>query len=192
MSDEKKPDKNPEIQNQFGGQSSVKALDILRQYKKLNEKKLYGLTGPEQTLLTEIEKKLAHLVNTADKNSAANHRKNLRVDTKMEVKLETIQDFQKTYIRNISGGGLYIETSMIAKIGDKLDVHLQLPEDKEPFKVSTEVAWVNPRPVGKLPAGIGVKFLDLDSKKATKIQRLLEQAIEKELKAKRPKKEEET
>jgi uncharacterized protein (TIGR02266 family) len=168
--------------------SNVKALEILRMYKRLNEKKQFGLSDEEQSTLTEIEKKLAQLVNPSESKNATNQRRALRVATNLEVNLNTMYALKKAYIKNVSGGGLYIETASSATMGQKLEIELTLPGEESSFKVSTEVAWVNPRAVGDLGPGIGVRFLNLDDKKRTKIQRLVESALEKELTTKKPEK----
>ncbi|MBN8555461.1 MAG: TIGR02266 family protein [Deltaproteobacteria bacterium] len=161
---------------------SVNALDLLRTYKKLNERKNLGLSEQEQNLLNEIEKKLAQLVNPKEKKTVSNQRSNLRVGTNLAIKLATASDLKNAFMKNISGGGLYIETTEVFKMGQKLEVELTLPNDNQSFKVKTEIAWLNPSGMAGLPPGVGVKFLDLDQKIKNKIQSIIDSAIEKKIK----------
>lgn len=111
-------------------------------------------------------------------------RRTLRVSTRFEAKLETVGALKKAYIKNVSGGGLYIETDQFLAVGTKLSVSLTLPGGTEAEVLECEVAWSNPKRMDELPPGIGVKFLNLSDRTYSKIQKLIESTVETELKKK--------
>lgn len=55
------------------------------------------------------------------------------------------------FVRNISAGGLFIETNLITELGQKLTMTFSHPGSGHPIKVSGKVIRVDSR-------GIGVKF----------------------------------
>ncbi|HAY38384.1 MAG TPA: hypothetical protein DCY53_03000 [Desulfobacteraceae bacterium] len=55
------------------------------------------------------------------------------------------------FVRNISAGGLFIETNLITELGQKLTMTFSHPDSGDPIKVSGNVIRVDSR-------GIGVKF----------------------------------
>jgi len=57
------------------------------------------------------------------------------------------------FMRNISAGGLFIETKTPVYIDQELAMNFTLPDVGEPFNVTGKVVWANPK-------GIGVKLCD--------------------------------
>jgi Tfp pilus assembly protein PilZ len=57
------------------------------------------------------------------------------------------------FMRNISAGGLFIETKTPVYIDQELAMNFTLPDVGEPFNVTGKVVWANPK-------GIGVKLYD--------------------------------
>jgi Tfp pilus assembly protein PilZ len=55
------------------------------------------------------------------------------------------------FVRNISAGGLFIETNLITELGQKLTMTFSHPDSGDPIKVSGKVIRVD-------SGGIGVKF----------------------------------
>jgi hypothetical protein len=55
------------------------------------------------------------------------------------------------FVRNISAGGLFIETNLLSEIGQKLTMTFSHPNSGEPIKVSGKIVRVD-------SGGIGVKF----------------------------------
>ncbi len=54
-------------------------------------------------------------------------------------------------ISNISGGGVFIETSAAFEPGKHVRLEFKFPDEKEPVRVPGQIAW-------RSPEGIGVKF----------------------------------
>ncbi|MGB5992784.1 MAG: PilZ domain-containing protein [Desulfobacterales bacterium] len=55
------------------------------------------------------------------------------------------------FVQNVSAGGLYIETNLISKLGQKLTMTFSHPDSGDPIKVLGKVIRVD-------SGGIGVKF----------------------------------
>ena len=66
------------------------------------------------------------------------------------------------YMPFIKGGGLFIPTNKIFKIGDEVFMLLNLIDDPIKLKVVGHVIWITPVTQGTRPQGIGVQFSDKD------------------------------
>jgi Tfp pilus assembly protein PilZ len=55
------------------------------------------------------------------------------------------------FVRNISAGGLYIETNLVTELGQKLTMTFSHPESGDPIKVLGKIIRVDSE-------GIGVQF----------------------------------
>ncbi len=170
----------------FGETSSVKVLQWLTQYKKLSAKAPESLNDLERQLLKELEVKLAGIVaeklNEQVGTTDIQKRESLRVETELQLRYSSIAELQRSYIKNISGGGVFIQTSKILEIGTKIKLEIVIPHDPEPISVEGEVAWTNPRKLTATPQGMGVKFLNLSNKDYFRIQKQVSNKIEKILK----------
>lgn len=167
---------------EFGGESSVKALELLRQYKKLSEKRILGLTDDEEKTLKHLELALGKVLDSRASPAELNKRKGIRVSNRLEVKMQTPREVKNAYIKNISGGGLYVETEQFQAVGSKITVHIRFDEKSEPEPVECEVAWVNPKVMADLAPGMGVKFYKISDKTRSKVQRLVDEMLESEVK----------
>jgi uncharacterized protein (TIGR02266 family) len=97
------------------------------------------------------------------------NRKQVRFPLKLRVVSYTPEAFIHHYTSNLSLGGLFIETNAILSPGKKFDLKMFLFDAAGPMEIPCEVAWSRQEekqtPTGKLPQGMGVKFLDLSMKK---------------------------
>jgi hypothetical protein len=55
------------------------------------------------------------------------------------------------FVRNISSGGLYIETNLVSELGQQLHMTFSHPDSGDPIKVSGKIVRVD-------SGGIGVRF----------------------------------
>lgn len=164
------------------------ALSWLQQYRKLQARMSEGLSDAEQKQLQELEGKIAAFLEPKLKQQPPSHRQSIRVSSHFEVSVMDAAHMKKLYIKNISGGGFYIESPQPLEVGTKIDLRLSLPNSKNPLELKVEVAWSNPKGVGELPPGMGVKFLNLQAEDRNRIQALIDASLEKaiEKKVKRP------
>jgi len=66
------------------------------------------------------------------------------------------------YMPFIKGGGLFIPTNKVFKIGDEVFMLLSLIDDPVKLKVVGQVIWITPVTQGSRPQGVGVQFSDKD------------------------------
>jgi uncharacterized protein (TIGR02266 family) len=93
----------------------------------------------------------------------ADRRADPRVDVELEVHYRTAQEFTAAYIRDISGGGIFIRTQQPLPLNREVQVRFTLPGTSRTFVAHGLVVWTNPYPSrSSFPSGMGVKFLDLD------------------------------
>ncbi len=86
-----------------------------------------------------------------------------RVDVDLEVHYRTAQEFMAAYLRNISGGGLFIRSQQPLPLNREVQVRFTLPGISRPFTVRGVVVWTTPFPSrSSFPSGMGIKFLNLD------------------------------
>jgi uncharacterized protein (TIGR02266 family) len=96
------------------------------------------------------------------------NRKQVRFPLKLRVIAYTPEAFIHHYTSNLSLGGLFIETNAILSPGKKFDLKMFLFDAAGPMEIPCEIAWSRKEekftPTGKLPQGMGVKFLNLSNK----------------------------
>lgn len=116
-------------------------------------------------------------------------RKDARVAAEFEVQYGTAQEFSAAYTHNISRGGLYIQTRQPLDLSQKTLVRFTLPGTSHSFEVQGVVAWINfPSSRNPIPAGMGIKFLDLDPKARRLIADFVKKATQPALPPPRKKK----
>jgi Tfp pilus assembly protein PilZ len=84
------------------------------------------------------------------------------------------------FIVNINVLGAYLAWEETASVGEGLSLRFGTPGNALGIEIRTAVAWVNPKqqhPVHSLPAGFGVKFLDLADDVRRRIERIVEDYV---------------
>lgn len=102
-----------------------------------------------------------------------NRRKNLRYPI-IVLKIEEGSERQPLfgYARDISRGGLFIESINPRKPGDRYQIRFTLPEKGFEVRCRCEVVWMREyKKKAKLQPGYGVRFLDLPDDVAQRIDR---------------------
>lgn len=97
-------------------------------------------------------------------------RKHARLAIAVDVDISSGDNFYAGRTRDMSEGGLFIETDVDLPVGSVISVQLGLLKRK--FSLRAEVTWVlgNDRAV----EGVGVRFLDLTDAAAKRIQTFME------------------
>ncbi len=94
----------------------------------------------------------------------AEHRQDLRGEVAVEVHYRSAQEFLSAYSANISGGGIFLRTQEPLPVNHTVWMRFTLPGVPHPFESHGLVVWAIPAPQKSvLPAGMGIKFLDLAS-----------------------------
>jgi Tfp pilus assembly protein PilZ len=63
----------------------------------------------------------------------------------------TLDKHHTAIIKNISDGGIFLDTVAAIDVGKDVAITIQLTDDQEPIMIIGEVVWNSPR-------GLGVKF----------------------------------
>lgn len=96
------------------------------------------------------------------------------------VTLENEQTLQASYMPYLKNGGLFIATSQLRAIGDRVEVKLSLLGG-DPISFTATVAWITPPGAqGNRPTGIGVHF---EADRASELKQLIEKALGNTLKS---------
>lgn len=97
---------------------------------------------------------------------------------KVSLKFKEFRGFLAEYSKNISAGGMFIRTEEPQPPGSRFDFELTLDEDYTLIHGLGEVVWVRSRDEGpERPAGMGVRFLDLDEKSRDLIDRIVAERL---------------
>ena len=98
------------------------------------------------------------------------HRQDLRAEVAVEVHYRSAQEFRSAYSANISGGGIFLRTPEPLPLNHTVRMRFTLPGVPRPFECHGLVVWAIPAPKKSvLPAGMGIKFLDLAAEAKTLI-----------------------
>ena len=107
---------------------------------------------------------------------ASDNRGDRRVELDLEIDYSDLESFCQDYIRNISRGGLFIETRRPLPLGTELKLKFRLPGSDIPIKTSGVVMWTVEAEEAtdrKSAPGMGVKFGDLSEDDMAMIDRLV-------------------
>ena len=87
-----------------------------------------------------------------------------RVPIEIQIQYETADGFFQDYMRNLSLGGIFIETSEPLPVRTKLKVQFCLPEMSRPIVADGVVVHTLRVGQGRNPSvsGMGIKFSELD------------------------------
>jgi uncharacterized protein (TIGR02266 family) len=83
-----------------------------------------------------------------------------RYDRQLEIEVLFEGKKQISQTRNISLGGLYLESPVPLPIGTTVQLRFQLPTQPEPVEVAGDVRWVIKKGAGD-QSGIGIRFQGL-------------------------------
>jgi len=96
--------------------------------------------------------------------SANNKRTDGRFNASLKVSYKSYNEFITEYTKNVSRGGLFINTKRPHEIGEIVDLSLIVPGLDNPLNIKGVVVHIKIHNVPDEDAGIGVKMLDIDAK----------------------------
>jgi uncharacterized protein (TIGR02266 family) len=134
-------------------------------FKQLDQKRdRAALTADEQRRWQDAKEAIERL--TAAPGEAvppSSRRLSLRVPAHLEVTFEDADGFARAYLRNISEGGVYVESERPMRMRDRFQLTIVVRQPGETLELPVEVVWVNgnPSPSSGLKPGVGVAWLDL-------------------------------
>lgn len=101
-------------------------------------------------------------------------RRSERLPVEIKVDYRSAGRFLTDYSRNVSRGGLFVETCLPLEPGEKVRLRLTLPGVDAPFALDGVVRWVSHRDDDTShPTGMGIEFLGADDELQRHVDRLL-------------------
>jgi uncharacterized protein (TIGR02266 family) len=94
-------------------------------------------------------------------------RRETRYDSTLKVTYQTATDFVVDYTRNISTGGLFVDSKLAPSIGTRILFRLYPPGRETPIDLPGEVAWLRPG------GGFGVRFAATSRPARDQLQKLV-------------------
>ncbi|GEM_PF-1923152 len=105
-----------------------------------------------------------------------------RLDTNWVVRIratrftDTSIERMRDHIRNVSTGGVFIETTMPFEIGTHVELVFAIPQRTGQFTVKGVVRWSNAGRERNRPLGMGVEFLEVTSSTRAAIEDYIAEA----------------
>jgi uncharacterized protein (TIGR02266 family) len=97
----------------------------------------------------------------------AERRQALRVPVQIWVEEASDRELYFQRSANLSAGGIYLENTIPHPLGTQVTLRFNLPGDKDRLEVRAEVVGAI---AGEEEFGMGLKFLNLDSRQAERIR----------------------
>jgi type IV pilus assembly protein PilZ len=161
---------------------SAELANAIEQFKQLDERRS---AGPLDTELEQRWEQLKEAIERAgplsERAPPSSRRRALRVATHLDVSFGDADGFAKAYLRNISEGGVYIETERPLAMGNRFELTIHVGKPLRTVDLPVQVVWVNAAPSGGsgLSKGIGVAFLDLAGDKKKLIKSIVYEALDR-------------
>ena len=95
--------------------------------------------------------------------TANNERTDGRFNASLKVSYNSYNEFITEYTKNVSRGGIFINTRRHHEISEIVDLSLIVPGLDNPLNIKGEVIHIKIHNVPDEDAGIGIKFIDIDS-----------------------------
>lgn len=104
----------------------------------------------------------------------ADNRRSVRHPIEIKVDYRSVGRFLTDYSRNLSRGGLFVETCLPLEPGEKVRLRLTLPDVETPFALDGVVRWVS-RLEDEMghPPGMGIEFVGVDDDLRRHVDRLV-------------------
>ena len=98
-----------------------------------------------------------------------------RLGVNIRISFKSPSELVKAYIRDLSGGGLFIATGKHLPVGSPVNLEFNLPNGNESIRTKGRVAWTRPndKKTEPLIPGMGIEFIDLSPEGKKLITRYL-------------------
>lgn len=92
----------------------------------------------------------------------ASRRRNPRAPVVLQLQYRNAGHLLVSYCTNLSRGGLFVPSHEPLPAGSRLTLELSIPGETEPAELQAEVRWVRQFDAAEGPAGMGLRFEDVD------------------------------
>jgi uncharacterized protein (TIGR02266 family) len=155
-------------------------LPVFLEYRRLDRKRRFSkLNEQESTRYDQLRTDFRELFfkggsGTDDRRTAE------RVPFDMEISFADRNAFRKAWSKDISGGGLMVETDAEIQVGAELTIHLHIGDDQN-IDAKCDVVWCrhNP-PSSKLKRTVGFRFKGVDDATLELIHDIVYKRMEEE------------
>ncbi len=123
-----------------------------------------------------LERYIAESIKKGPEQKVLDRRAHKRISARLKVRFPSMDVLRKDYSRDISKGGIFIQTNKPREIGDRFALTLVHPESGQELELVGEVVRISkldPKLPGSL-SGMGIRFAELDDEKRADIRRFLE------------------
>jgi type IV pilus assembly protein PilZ len=99
-----------------------------------------------------------------------------RFSVVLDVTVSSEHNFYAGFVENMSVGGVFIATHQLKPVGDRVELHVNLPGLDQPIRGRGEVRWIRVfSEESNVPPGMGIKFDALDAADVRSIEQFLAQ-----------------
>jgi CRP/FNR family transcriptional regulator, cyclic AMP receptor protein len=149
------------------GQTTLGVVDRTVLDAEFNE-----LSSDLRNILMAMARRFEKMVNRVIDFSS---RTEVRVKKTLSLTYKDDMAFVRAYLGNISSGGLFVKTEKPLPQGEQFLLRLHLPELPDPLRISCEVVWARSPAEASLkePAGMGVKFIEMNQKESDTLKQYL-------------------
>jgi uncharacterized protein (TIGR02266 family) len=96
-----------------------------------------------------------------------------RYDRRIDVEIKVGGKVIAARSRNLSLGGMFVETSEVVREQTTVEVRFKVPTQPEPVEVTAEVRWIE-RGTPERPAGVGIRFHGLRARDVWALNRFFQ------------------
>ncbi len=89
------------------------------------------------------------------------------------VRFRTSERLREFVTRNVSTGGMFLETPVLKNLGDQVQVVIVHPDLDRDFEILAKVARLNPKKTDAEPKGMALEFLDLGEERQKELDTFL-------------------
>jgi Tfp pilus assembly protein PilZ len=165
----------------------MRLLPLLREYGGLERKRVCdGVTPLEYQRWRELEEKLTNQIFQSAERQGTDRRRHVRVPTKLLVQYRTRDNLKDAIVRNVSKGGLFINTPFPPAVGTTFVLIIQIDVTGESVEVPCEVVTNHVTRDGPAAPdaestsdqlGMGVKFIGLGTEQRRAVELLFAAAL---------------
>lgn len=157
----------------------TRILPLLREFRVLERKRSEaGVTPAEYDRWNDLKQRLAQHVPQSKTPAGAERRQHVRVPSRILVEFSSPGQLKDAVIRNVSRGGLFINTPFAPEIGTHLVLLLGIGHQTDKIEIPCEVVSKN---VGDdfstQNHGMGVRFGVLSDSQREAVERLFCEAL---------------
>jgi uncharacterized protein (TIGR02266 family) len=155
-------------------------LPVFLEYRRLDRKRRFSKLSDQESIRYEQLRTDFRELFFRGGTGTDERRTEERVPIDMEVAFADRSAFRKAWSKDISGGGLMVETDAPIEVGRELLIHLQIGGDQN-IDAKCDVVWCRHNPPGsKCQRTVGFRFKGVDDATTERIHDIIYRKLEEE------------